>query len=129
GTLSVLHRAAEGVVSYDIAEFVDDLLWLLVIELRRIRADHSTNVARELDRRALHADTNAEVGDLLFARIADRTQLAFHAACAETGADQNAVDLGQLAVVPLVFQRFRIDVDDAHLDVVGDAAVDQRLIE
>src|SRR5881394_4115014 len=54
------HRAAESVDADEIAQFVDDLVRRFVIELRRVRADHADDVPRELDRRALHAETHAE---------------------------------------------------------------------
>src|SRR5258706_11889598 len=123
------HRAAEGVDADEVAQLVDDLVRRLVVELRRVRADHAADIARELDRRALHAEADAEVGDALLARVADGAQLPFHATRTEPGADQDAVHAGQLAVVALFLQRFGADVDDADLDVVGDAAVDQRLVE
>src|SRR6266513_3510035 len=125
GILAEAHRAAEGVDADEIAQFVDHLVRRLVVELRRVRADHAADVARELDRRALHTEADAEVGDALLARVAERAQLPFHAAGAETGTDQDTVDAGELAVVALLLERLGVDVDDAHLHVVGDAAVRQ----
>src|ERR1051325_3023362 len=127
--LAEAHRAAEGVDADEIAQLVDDLVRRLVVELRRVRADHARYVARELDRRALHAEADAEVGDLALAGVADGGQLSFHAARAEAGADQDAVHRGELAVVALLLQRLGVDVDDAHLHVVRDAAVRERLVE
>src|SRR5256714_1622392 len=123
------HRAAEGVDADEVAQLVDHLVRRLVVELGRVRADHAADVARELDRRALHAQADAEVGDALLARVADGAQLPFHAAGAEAGADQDAVDAGELAVVALLLERLGVDVDDAHLHVVGDAAVRQGFVE
>src|SRR5207253_11191006 len=85
GVLAEAHRAAEGVDADQVAQLVDDLVRRLVVELRRVRADHAADVARELDRRALHTQADAEVGDALLARVADRAQLPFHAAGAEAG--------------------------------------------
>src|ERR1043165_7293066 len=127
--LAEAHRAAQGVDADEVAQLVDDLVRRLVVELRRVGADHAADVARELDRRALHAEANAEVGDALLARVADGAELPLDAARAEAGADEDAVDAGELAVVALLFERLRVDVDDAHLDVVGDAAVGQGLVE
>ena len=127
--LAEAHRAAEGVDADQIAQLVDHFVRRFVVELGRVRAEHPHDVARELDRRALHAEADAEVGDFLFARIADRAQLPFDATRAEARADENAVDVRQLAVVALVFQCFGVDVDDAHLDVVSDTAVNQGFVE
>src|ERR1043165_3239164 len=127
--LAEAHRAAEGVDADAVAQLVDDLVRRLVVELRRVRADLAADVARELDRRALHTEADAEVGEALLARVADRAQLPFHAARAEAGADEDAVDAGELAVVALFLERLRVDVDDTHLHVVGDAAVRERLVE
>src|SRR4051794_3273794 len=111
--LAEAHRASEGIDADQIAQFVDDFVRRFVVELRRVRADHPHDVPRELDRRALHAEADAEVGDALLARVADRAQLPFHAARAEAGTDQDAVDASELAVIALFLERFRIDVDDA----------------
>ena len=129
GIFAEAHRAAEGVDADEVAQLVDHLVRRLVVELGRVRADHAGHVARELDRRALHAEADAEVGDALLAREADGAQLSFHAARAEAGADEDAVDAGQLAVIALFLERLRVDVDDAHLHVVGDAAVHERFVE
>src|SRR5688572_27571040 len=120
------HRAAEGVDADEIAQLVDDFVRRLIIELRRVRADHPRDVARELDGRALHAEADAEEGDLALAGVADRAQLSFDAARAEAGSDQDAVDATELAVVALFLERFRVDVDDPRLHVVRNAAVLQR---
>src|SRR5205814_6332358 len=87
------------------------------------------NIPRELDRRALHTEADAEVGDSFFARVANGAQLSFDAARSEAGTDENAVDVRELAVIALFLERFRIDVDDAHLHIVRDAAVHERFVE
>ena len=123
------HHAAERLDADQIAQLEDHLVRRFVIELGRIRTDHPADIAGELDRRALHAETNPEVGDLFFARITDRAQLTFDAARAEARSDQDRVDLGQLPVVALILERFGVDVDDSHPHVVRDSAVDERLVE
>ena len=45
------------------------------------------------------------------------------------GPDQNPIHPPQLSVVPIGLELLGVDVDDADLHVVGDAAVDQRLVE
>src|SRR5688572_14957750 len=46
------------------------------IELRRVRPCEPTDMARVLDHRALHPEADAEVRDVLLARVADRLDLA-----------------------------------------------------
>src|SRR5205085_11839131 len=53
------------------------------IELGAVGAGEAGDVARELDGGELHAEADAEVGDGVFARVADRTHLAVGAALAE----------------------------------------------
>src|SRR6266849_2918494 len=129
GILAEAHRAAQGVDADEIAQLEDDLVRRLVVELGRVRADHPDDVPCELDRRALHAQADAEVGNSLLARVTDCAQLPFDAARSESRADQDSVDVRQLAVIALFLERFRIDVDDAHLEVVRDPAVNQRFVE
>src|SRR5437870_8988226 len=123
------HRAAERFDADQIAKLEDHFVRCFVIEFRRIGSDHPADVARKFDRGALHAQADAEIGDFLLARVTDRAQLAFDAARAETRSDEDPVDVRQLSVVPLVLQRLGVDIDDPHLHVVGDSAVDQRLVE
>ena len=49
------------------------------------------NIARELDDRALHTKTNAEIGNLILARVAYSQELAFDTALAETAGDKNSL--------------------------------------
>src|SRR5436305_10178286 len=112
------HRAAEGVDADQIAQLVDDFVRRLIVELRRIRADHPHHVAGELDRRALHAEADAEEWDALFARGADRAQFSFDAPRSESWSDQNPVHASKLTVIPLGLELLGVDVADANLDVV-----------
>src|ERR1019366_701676 len=54
------HSPAEGIDADQIAQLVDDFVRRLIVELRRVRANHSDDVSRELDRRALHAEADTE---------------------------------------------------------------------
>ena len=54
------------------------------------------HIASELDHGALHAQTDAQERDLLFPGIFDGRDLAFDAAVAETGSDQDATEAAQL---------------------------------
>ena len=66
------------------------------VELGAVRAGQAGDVARELDRRDLHAQADAEVRHLVLARVADRRDLAFDAALAEAARHQDRVDLREL---------------------------------
>src|SRR3989440_509421 len=61
-------------------------------ELRRVGALQAAHGPCELDHRTLHAETDAEVGHALLARVAHRLDLALDAAVAEAPGHQDAVD-------------------------------------
>src|ERR1700722_1498310 len=71
-----------------------------------IGAVESGDIAREIDHRRVHAVTDAEIRNLVFARKSRGGDLAFEAAFAESAGNENAVD---------VAQRFR----PARFDVFG----------
>ena len=58
----------------------------------------SANIARELNRRDLHSEAKAEIGNIVFARKLGRADFPFHAALAEAAGNKNASDIGELAV-------------------------------
>ena len=64
---------------------------VLGIEFGAVRALETGHVARELDHRELHAEADAEVRHLVLARVADRLDLAFHAALAEAARHQDRI--------------------------------------
>ena len=53
------------------------------VELGAIGVGKSRLMPRKFDHRQLHAQTDAEVGDFVLARIANGCDLSFHAALAE----------------------------------------------
>ena len=63
------------------------------IELARVRALETADVARELDHRALQAEADPEERDAALARVAHGRHLALHAPHAEAARDQDAVDV------------------------------------
>ena len=99
------------------------------IELRGIGAVEAADVAGILDDRALHAETDAEVGHLVLARVSDRLDLALDAAIAEASGDEDPVETGNVAGQALALEPLRVDPGEFHRGLVGDAAVGQRLVE
>ena len=67
------------------------------IEFGAVGAFESGLVARILDHRKLHAEADAEVGDLVLARVADRLDLALHAALAESARNQDGIHVRETA--------------------------------
>ena len=53
------------------------------------------NVARKFNRRDLHAETNAEIRNFVFAREFDSSYLALGTALAEPARHQNGIHVGQ----------------------------------
>ena len=102
----------------------------VLVELERVGAREPEHVARELDHRHLQAEADAEEGDLLLARVAHRGDLALGAAHAEAAGHQHRVHAGEQRLGAL-----RLDLLASRrtcrftLHVVGDAAVEQRLVE
>src|SRR5439155_2796387 len=84
------------------------------IELRGIGAVEAADVAGILDDRALHAETDAEVGHLVLARVSDRLDLALDAAIAEASGDEHPVETGNVAGQALALEPLRVDPGEFH---------------
>src|SRR5882762_4070110 len=63
----------------------------VAVEFRAVRARKPDDVPRELVHRELHAQADAEIRDLVLARVLDRFHHAFHAALAETARNEYRV--------------------------------------
>src|ERR1700730_1744162 len=68
----------------------DDWLLRFLVELRAVGVFDSADVARELDRRHLHAETKPQIWNLMLTREPGRFDFSLHAALAETAGNQNA---------------------------------------
>ena len=76
-----------------------------------MRLAESEHVARELDNRDLHTETNSEVGDFVCAGIIDGRNLALDAAAAESARHQYRIELFE-CVDAVGLDRIGIDLDD-----------------
>ena len=98
------------------------------LELGAVGVGQAGDMARELYRRHLHAETDAQVRDLVFAREAGRGDLAFDAAFAEATGHQHGVEACQLGH-GLARYRFGVDVVDLHACMVLHAGMAQCFVE
>jgi hypothetical protein len=94
------------------------------IELGAVGALETGDMAGELDGGELHAEADAQVRHLVFARIADRRDLAFGAALAEAAGDQDGIHLLQRRGAAGL-DRLGVDVVDAYLAARVDAGMHQ----
>ena len=94
------------------------------VELASLDADE---IARRLDHRHLHAEADAEIRHVALARELRRADLAFGAALAEAAGHQDAVDMLEERRGILVLEHLALDPVEIDLDLVGDAAMRQRL--
>src|SRR5690606_14945488 len=104
-----------------LVEQADHRVRCVLAELRGVRAFEAYHVPGELDRRALHAQADAEERDLPFAGEADCFDLALDAALAETAGNQQPVVAGEQPLGALLLEGFALDALYAHLTAVGDA--------
>ena len=96
---------------FHIALFVeqaDHRLGGIFFELGAVRALDAADVARELDRRHLHAEAETEERHLVLARELRRLDFSFHAALAEAARNQDAGHIFELAI-DAILQRLRVD--------------------
>src|SRR5579875_127482 len=98
-------------------------------ELGRARAVEAGQVPRRLDHRHLHAEADAEIRHFPFARESGRLDLAFAAALAESTRHQDAVHAFERAHGVVLLEDFAVEPIELDADVVGDAAVGQRLAQ
>ena len=99
------------------------------LELGAVGVGHRADVARELDDGDLEPEADPEERQAVLARPAHRLDHPLHAAIAEAARHQQpVVSLEQLRRRILVGEPVAADPLDVHADVVGDAAVSQRLV-
>ena len=98
-------------------------------ELGRVCILDAGERARRLDDGHLHAEADAEIRHLALAGEAGRPDLALGAALAEAAGHQDAVNALQKRRRILALEDLALDPVEVDLDLVGDAAVVQRLDE
>src|SRR6266571_2956622 len=101
----------------------------VAVEFRAVRAREADDVSREFDHRELHAQANAEIRDLVLARVLDRLHHAFNAPLAEAPGDKYRVHAFQQRADAFLLDRFRIHVTDVDPAARVDPGVDERLVE
>ena len=84
-------------------------------------------IARGLDHRHLHAETDPEIRHVAFARELRRADFSLSAALAEAARHQNAVDVLEKRRRVFILEHFALDPVEIDLHLVGDAAMRQRL--
>ena len=97
----------------------------LRIEFRAIGAGESRLVASILDDGELHAETNAEIRNAVFARVPDRVDLALDPTFAEPTRHQNRIHSAETAN-PVALDHLRVDIMNLHLAPRVNAGVRQR---
>src|SRR5207237_143197 len=98
------------------------------IELGAVRIGEASLVPRIFDDRQLHSQANAEIGNAVLARMANRLDLALDAALAESARHQDRVHALE-AVDTVAFHGFRIEVMNGALAAGVNAGVGQRVAQ
>src|SRR5215472_979406 len=133
GPRTQAHGAAQFVDASQLAQFIDDAMRRSLVKFAGIGFVQTADVAGKLNARGLHAQANAEVGNLLLTRVADAVEHAFNPALAETTGYQDAVKTFELhlvvAIAVFALQPLGFHPGQVQLQVVRHCAVDQRLFE
>ena len=122
------HRAAEILDLLLLGEQVDHGMRRLGIHLGRVGAVEPDDVARELRDRDVHAEADAEVGNLPLAGDAAGEDLALPAARAEAAGDEDSVHVLELLRRLLERHPLRVDPAHAHRAALVQPRVLQRLV-
>src|SRR5712692_2914186 len=101
----------------------------VAVEFGAVRAREADDVSREFDHGELHAQANAEIRNLVLARMLDRLHHAFNPPLAEAPGDKYRVHAFQQHADAFLLDRFRIHVADADPAARVDPGVDERLVE
>ena len=136
GSVGILHELARvsaeahGAALFgDVLLFVhqvDDRVGCLFVEFRGVGVLPAEYVACKFNHAALHAETNSQQRNLVFAGILDGDALAVYAAASETSRNQNAVRI--LDEARILFKLFGLDAFHFHLGVVFHAGMLQGFV-
>src|SRR6267143_301160 len=101
----------------------------VAVEFRAVRAREADDVSREFDHCELHAQADAEIWDLVLARVLDSLHHAFNAALAEAPGDEYRVHALQQRADAFLLDDFRIHVTDVDPAARMDSRMNQRFVE
>ena len=124
------HRAAHFVHAQQLAQFVNHAVRRLWIKFRAVRLLQTRDVARILDRCALHAQADSKIGHFLLARVLNRVNHSLNPALAESAWYQNSIVVVQSP--RRRFRRihfFRFDPVELGFVIVRQPAMQQRLTQ
>src|SRR5439155_11320928 len=123
------HGPAQLVNPAQLAQFVDDAVRGVGIELRAVCSFETADVARVFDHRALKAQANAEVGHFARAGKFAGLEHALDSPLAKSSRHQNGVEPFELLLPVVSREPFGFDPDDVGLNVIGKSAVSERLVQ
>src|SRR6266404_36454 len=124
------HRPAHSFDTDQVTKLEDHRVGRIIVKLGRVRALESADVSRELDRRALHAQADSEVGRQLATSVVDGAQHSGNASLAESARNQYGVEVAQsFFPVCVVHQIFGFDPANLDAQTIRDAAVNERLVQ
>src|SRR5262245_42940783 len=106
---------------------VDNRVRAVRIELAGIGPVQATHVTSKLDHGHLHSEADAEERNMILPRVADRLNLSFATAIAESTWHQNSVRLTQKLRNSDFFNFFSLNAFQLHSHFVSDTAVNQSL--
>src|SRR5712664_1182136 len=107
----------------------DHRVGCVAVELGRVRPGQAHHVSRELDHRELHAQADAEIADLVLARVLDRLHHSLDPALTKAPGDKYRVHTFQEGADALLLDRLRIHITDVDLAARVDPGVNERLVE
>src|SRR5690606_25187847 len=108
---------------------VDDGILRTDVESRAVRLVIADDISGKFDTHDLHAQAEAEIGDLVLAGEAGSNDFAFDAAIAEAARHDNSVDLLQLPDAASLFEIFGADPGNIHIPATGKRGMDQGFLD
>src|SRR5215831_3150888 len=86
------------------------------------------DVSGKFNRRDLHTKAEAQIGNIIFARVTGGLNFAFNAALAKTARDENPAKAFQMFFRAVAFDVFGIHFLDFDAAIVGDATVNDGFV-
>src|SRR6516165_12369558 len=129
GPASQPHGASKLIDALQFAQLKNHTMRRAGVEFGRIGVGETADIARVFDHQGLHAEADAEIGDLPLTRVTDGVQHAVDAAPAETPRNQDAVVGIQLALPAFAGHALGLDPMYVDFEFMGEAAVQQRLFQ